>query len=134
MKLVMKIFHFFLRSNYVQYFPRMINLDQLSIRSFKDNTIKLEASWNNTYTRSPHLRYLFNWFRYKQRQLIAECYLHWTTTFEISFPRSSDTNHNSLLQNATYTGPSRLRYLFQVVQTQTTKAYCRMLPTLDHHV
>ena len=27
-----------------------------------------------------------------------------------------------------------LRYLFQVVQTQTTTAYCRILPTLDHHV
>ena len=27
-----------------------------------------------------------------------------------------------------------MRYLFQVVQTQTTTAYCRILPTLDHHV
>jgi hypothetical protein len=27
-----------------------------------------------------------------------------------------------------------LRYLLQVVQTQTTTAYCRILPTLDHHV
>jgi hypothetical protein len=34
----------------------------------------------------------------------------------------------------TYTGPPRLRYLFQVVQTQTTAAYCRILPTLDLHV
>jgi hypothetical protein len=25
-------------------------------------------------------------------------------------------------------------YLFQVIQTQTTTAYCRILPTLDHHV
>ena len=33
-----------------------------------------------------------------------------------------------------YTGPSRLRYIFQVVQTQTTTAYCRILPALDHHV
>jgi hypothetical protein len=33
-----------------------------------------------------------------------------------------------------YTGPSRLRYLFQVVQTQTTTAYCRILPTLDPYV
>ena len=72
----------------------------------------------------------------------------------------SDTNHDSLLSNTTYTGPPRLRYLFQVVQTQTmaaycriylhwttmfeiffqvvqtqtTTAYCRILPTLDHHV
>ena len=31
--------------------------------------------------------------------------------------------------------PPRLKlYLFQVVQTQTTTAYCRILPTLDHHV
>ena len=45
-----------------------------------------------------------------------------------------DTNHNSLLWNATYTRPPRLRYIFQVVQTQTTTAYCGMLPTLDHHV
>ena len=27
-----------------------------------------------------------------------------------------------------------LRYLFQEVQTQTTEAYCRVLPTLDPHV
>jgi hypothetical protein len=27
-----------------------------------------------------------------------------------------------------------VRYIFQVVQTQTTTAYCRILPTLDHHV
>jgi hypothetical protein len=26
------------------------------------------------------------------------------------------------------------RYLFQAVQKQTTAAYCRILPTLDHHV
>ena len=76
------------------------------------------------------------------------------------FSGSSDTNHDSLLSNTTYTGPPRLRYLFQVVQTQTmaaycriylhwttmieiffqvvqtqtTTAYCRILPTLDHHV
>ena len=30
--------------------------------------------------------------------------------------------------------PPCLRYLFQVVQTQTMIAYCRILPTLDHHV
>ena len=33
-----------------------------------------------------------------------------------------------------YVVPPRLRYLFQVVQTQNTAAYCRMLPTLDFHV
>ena len=76
----------------------------------------------------------FRLFRHKPRQLIAEYYLHWTTTFEISFSGCSDTNHDSLLQNTTYTGPPRLRYLFQVVQTQTTTAYCTILPTLDHHV
>jgi hypothetical protein len=42
--------------------------------------------------------------------------------FEISFSDSSDTNHGSLLYNTTYTGPPRLRYVFQVVQTQTTAA------------
>ena len=40
---------------------------------------------------------IFRWFRHKQRQLIAEYYLHWTTTFEISSSGSSDTNHDSLL-------------------------------------
>ena len=75
------------------------------------------------------------------------------------FSGSSDTNHGSLMQNTTYTGPPRLRSLFQVVQTQTysllntiytgpphlrglfqvvqtqtTTAYCRILPTLDHRV
>jgi hypothetical protein len=34
----------------------------------------------------------------------------------------------------TYTGSPCLRYLFQVVQTRTTTAYCRILPTLDLHV
>jgi hypothetical protein len=43
------------------------------------------------------------------RQLIVEYYLHWTTS-------------------------PRLRYLFQVVQTQTTTAYCKILPTLDSGV
>ena len=33
-----------------------------------------------------------------------------------------------------YVVPPRLRYLFQVVQTQTMPAYCRILPTLDHYV
>jgi hypothetical protein len=74
------------------------------------------------------------WFRHKLRQLIEEYYLHWTTTFEISFLCGSDTNYDSLLKNTTYTGPPRLRYLFHVVQTQTTTAYWRILPTLDHHV
>ena len=58
----------------------------------------------------------------------------WTTTFEISFSGSSDTNHGSLLKNTTYTGPPRLRHLFQVVQTQITAAYWRILPTLNPHV
>jgi hypothetical protein len=116
---------------------------------------------NTTYTGPPRLRYLFYvvqtqtttaywrilptldhhvwdiffmWFRHKLRQLIEEYYLHWTTTFEISFLCGSDTNYDSLLKNTTYTGPPRLRYLFHVVQTQTTTAYWRILPTLDHHV
>ena len=39
------------------------------------------------------------------------------------------------VEDTTYTGsPSRVRYLFQVVQTQTTTAYCRILPALDHHI
>jgi hypothetical protein len=68
---------------------------------------------------------------------------------QICFSGSTDTNHDSLLQNTTYTGPLRLRYfsgssdtnhdslfveyylhwitirlryIFQVVQTQTTTA------------
>ena len=133
----------------------------------------------------------FRKFRHKSRQLIVEYYLHWRTTFEISFSGSSNTNHDSLIVEyyfhwittfeisfsgivqtqtttaycrilptqdhhvcdilfrqfrhktrqlivdyiyTTYTGLPRLRYLFQVVQTQTTTAYCRILPTLDHHV
>jgi hypothetical protein len=74
------------------------------------------------------------WFRHKPRQFIEEYYLPLTTTFEISFSCGSNTNHDSLLKNTTYTGPPRLRYLFHVVQTQTTTVYCRILPTLDHHV
>ena len=33
----------------------------------------------------------------KPRQLIVEYYVHWTTMFETSFSGSSDTNHDSLL-------------------------------------
>ena len=40
---------------------------------------------------------VFQQFRQKSQQLIVEYYLHWTTTFEISFSGSSDTNHDSLL-------------------------------------
>jgi hypothetical protein len=48
--------------------------------------------------------------------------------FEI-FLGSSDINHGSLLYNTTYTGPPCLKYIFQVVQTQTTAAYCTILAT-----
>ena len=34
---------------------------------------------------------------FKHKPVIVEYYLHWTTTFEISFSGSSDTNHDSLL-------------------------------------
>ena len=51
-------------------------------------------------------------------------------SFYISFSGSSDTNHDSLLQNNTCTGPQRLRYIFQVVKTQTTTANCRILVSL----
>ena len=61
------------------------------------------------------------------RQLMVEHYLHWTTTFGISFSGSSHTNHGSSLYNTTYTGPLPLRYLFRVVQIQTTTAHCRTL-------
>jgi hypothetical protein len=54
--------------------------------------------------------------------------------FELPFSGRSDTNHVSLLHKTTHIGPPRLRYLFQVVLTQTTSAYCTTLPTLDHHV
>ena len=35
------------------------------------------------------------------------------------------------LKKITYTGSRRLRYLFQIVQTQSSAAYCRILLTLD---
>jgi hypothetical protein len=35
--------------------------------------------------------------------VIEEHYLHWTTMFVIYFSVSSDTNHDSLLKNTTYT-------------------------------
>jgi hypothetical protein len=89
---------------------------------------------NTTYMDHHVWDIFFRQFRHKSRQLIEEYYLHWTTTFEASFSGSSDTNHGSLLKNTTYTEPTRLRYLFQVVQTQTTAAYWRILPTLDQHV
>ena len=54
-----------------------------------------------TYT-APQLKHI-------PRHLIVEYYLHWTTTFDISFWGSSDTIHRS------------------------TAAYCRILPTLDHY-
>ena len=39
-----------------------------------------------------------------------------------------------LLLNITDAGPQCLRNRFQVVKTQTTTAYCRILLTLDQHV
>ena len=77
------------------------------------------------------MRYLFQVVqRHKPRQLIVESCLHWTNTFVIYFSGSSDTNHDSLLQNTTYTGPPHLRYLFnQVVQTQTAISDCN-----EHYV
>jgi hypothetical protein len=73
-------------------------------------------------------------FRHKPQQLIVGYYLHWTTMFEISFSGSSDFRHKPqqlIVANTTYTGPPCLRYLFQVVHTQTTRAYkilwCRIL-------
>jgi hypothetical protein len=51
-----------------------------------------------TYTGPPRLRYIFQVVQTQTTaQLIVEYYLHWTTTFEISFSGSSDTNHGSLL-------------------------------------
>ena len=38
------------------------------------------------------------------------------------------------LANTTYTGPPRLRNPFHIIQTQTTAAYCGILPTLHHYV
>jgi hypothetical protein len=35
----------------------------------------------------------------------------------------SMADYIGILQNTTYTGPPRLRYVFQVVQTQTTADY-----------
>ena len=43
-----------------------------------------------------------------------------------------DTNHDSLLLNTTYTRLPRLRFLFQVVKTQSIAVYYQILPTLVH--
>jgi hypothetical protein len=48
-----------------------------------------------TWRSSECLNYLN--IRLKRGQVIEEYYLHWTTTFEIYFSGSSDTNHGSLL-------------------------------------
>jgi hypothetical protein len=53
--------------------------------------------------------------------------------FEIYFSDSSDTNSRQLIVEYYLHWTPSLRYLFQVVQTQTTTAYCRTLPLLDHH-
>jgi hypothetical protein len=82
--------------------------------------------------------YLFQLFRHKPRQLqlIVEYDLHWTTAFEISFQVVQHKPRQLIVEyylHWTITS-HRLRYLFQVVQTQTKTAYCRILPTLNHHV
>lgn len=41
---------------------------------------------------------------------------------------SSNTNLANLLQNTIYTAPSCFRYIFQLVQTETTTGYCKTLP------
>jgi hypothetical protein len=47
----------------------------------------------------PPFAFVLNLFKFRQTttRLIVEYYLHWTTTFEITFSGSSDTNHDSLL-------------------------------------
>ena len=57
---------------------------------------------NITYTGPPRLRWVFfRLFRHKPGQVIVEYYLHWITTFEISFSGSSDTNRGSLCYMST---------------------------------
>jgi hypothetical protein len=62
-----------------------------------------ECPLTNRSGKLPSLDGIFNLFNSinesnrKPRKLIAEYYLHWTTTFEISFAGSSDTDHDSLL-------------------------------------
>ena len=63
-----------------------------------------------------------------------ELSLRFFDPFLIFFSGSSDTNNDSLSLNTTHTRQPRLRYLFQIVHTQTRTAYYRVLPTLDHHV
>ena len=55
-----------------------------------------------------------------------EYYLHWTTTFEISFSGSSDTNHGSLVWNTTYAVRrlSSQTKFFSVLQIGSYKCQC----------
>ena len=68
-------------------------------------------------------------FRHKPRQLILEYYLHWTTTFEISFSGSSDTNHGSLLWNTIYGLDVRLNccYKWRSMKWCAVKLYANLL-------
>ena len=46
---------------------------------------------------------------------------------------SLDTNHDILFRNSS-NRPPRLSKFLGTSETYTTTAYCRILPTLDHHV
>ena len=61
-------------------------------------TTRRQSSSSNEIMRVT-VEYQFYWtfLGSSTRQLIIEYYLHWTTTFEISFSGSSDTNYDSLL-------------------------------------
>ena len=87
-------------------------------------TVSWRSSRGHTFE-TPRLRHLFQVVQ--TQTTTAYCriyyYLYWTATFEIYFSGSSDTNQVSLLQNTINTGPPHSRYIFQVVQTQTTTAY-----------
>ena len=53
--------------------------------------------------------------------------------FEVSFSGCLNTTRKPIVEYYTYPRRPRLRYLFQVVQAQTTTAYCRRLPLLDRY-
>ena len=84
------------------------NVTGFNIPLIKINTVYIVEY----YTGLPHLIHLFQVVQTQITTLIAGYYLYRITTFEISFSGSSDTNHDSLLWNTTYTRPPHLRYLF----------------------
>ena len=80
----------------------------------------------------------FGYFRHKPRQFIVEYYLQYTGPPRLRYlfqvVQTQSTTAYCRILPTLESGPPRLRYLFQVVQTQDMTTYCRILPTLNHHV